>query len=307
MRVQSLREGESVDAQLRGERKDQRFYRQDLFSEFSCVDCLMRVHDRDYMITEGSLLGATRGGFFIPWDSDGDFSFDVKDKNGVKNQTAFYEVFTRSNIQANKEKCPMCANMAMAHFTPNYKVDGVEMHCWQTWDDIMSGELLAAKGSEHKKLSKKDHADLLKRIEDVHDTRLFFSDLAEYRDGGGGYLDVEPYFIDEEGKFRNLMLTVDPKLALPPQRYRVAHFTPNADAQANVNVLLEGGGMVGQAGSVQFVELNCPAKPTEMLQHYYGKNWQKVPYNKYDGKKWILDKDPKAPSLSNFLLKNLNF
>lgn len=305
MRIRSLREGDNLRLELRGEHKTQRFYRQDLVSELACVDCLLRFSEREYMITEGSLLGAARDGFFIPWDSDGDVQFDIHNKHGDKDQAGFYELFTRHNIKANKERCPMCGNMAMGHFTPNLVQDGVALHCWQTLDDIMSGNLLEAKGDKHRKLSNKTHSALLNKIGELHDSRLFFSELAEYRDGGGGYVDVEPYFIDKEDKkFHNLQVSVDPEEALPPQRCRIAHFTP----LAKENVLLEGADVHSQAGSVQFVELNCPAKPTAFLDQYYGTDkWRQPPYNTFNGQKWILDKSNGSLSLPEYLRKQMNY
>eukprot|EP00929_Paragymnodinium_shiwhaense_P100852 TRINITY_DN63488_c0_g1_i1.p1 TRINITY_DN63488_c0_g1~~TRINITY_DN63488_c0_g1_i1.p1 ORF type:complete len:364 (+),score=61.73 TRINITY_DN63488_c0_g1_i1:87-1178(+) len=299
MRLHSLREGDSVDLQLKGEKSSQRFFRADITQELTCVDCLAQLTGRDYLITEGSLLGASRGGFFMPWDSDGDFSFSVMDKDGKQDQAGFYKLFTRSAMTTNRAKCPMCGNITMGHFTPGLEQDGVQLHCWQTWDDITSGHLLEAKGDKHRKLNEGDHKKLLKRIGEIHDSRVFFSELPEYRDGGGGYLDVEPFYSDTGEDWKNLAVRVAKSDALPTQRCRVARFAPDAKAAAAA-VLLQNTS-ASHDGNVQFVELNCPAKPSALLEKYYGKKWTEEMYNNFNGKRWV--STAHAEPLLNYLVR----
>eukprot|EP00929_Paragymnodinium_shiwhaense_P097056 TRINITY_DN58833_c0_g1_i1.p1 TRINITY_DN58833_c0_g1~~TRINITY_DN58833_c0_g1_i1.p1 ORF type:complete len:325 (+),score=66.03 TRINITY_DN58833_c0_g1_i1:114-1088(+) len=282
---------------MHGERLGQKTYHQDIADEFKCVDCVMRNAGRDYVITEGALLGTARNGFLLPWDSDGDFSFDVRGADGKEDVQGFYKLFSEKGMIKTKANCSLCGTVTMAHFIGDQTREEQKIHPWQTYDDIVSGSLLASKGSSRVQVPKTQHLELLELLTRAHDSRIFVSSEPGFvRDGGGGYIDVEPFFTNQDkhgdnrpGMWHNLAISAKVDDVLPSKRCQTLHF-----AEAGVNTL----------------ELNCPANPNALLQEYYGsRNWQNVPYNKYDDKKetWMLDRSPHAPSLQEYMAQKYKY
>jgi len=233
------------------------------------------------MITEGSLLGATRDGFFLPWDSDADLAFDSRAENGTEDLGGFYELFTRREMKLSEKKCPMCKGVTLTHFMDGFKdEDGTELYWWQTFDDILVGNVIEPVTMHHRKVSAATRNQMLQRIlNEKIDSRIFPNSLPSIRDGPE-YIDVEPFWEDpDSGKWRNLQVSVDKGSMLPTQR-------------CNVLALLD-------KSSSERLELNCPSRPAAFLDVYYQKQWTTPPYNRYDGNRWVNVEG--GPSLNDFL------
>merc|ERR1719199_1062784 len=136
-------------------------------------------------------------------------------------------------------------------------------------------------------ISKDTQEMLLKKIKTGRDSRIFAdSSSGCMRDGGSGYVDVEPYYVDpEDNSWRNLQVKVkNSDWMLPTRPCSLADYSETG---------------------LSTLDLRCPRKPSKFLEEYYGKSWKDVPYNKYveassgkDGQ-WV--KDANAPSLGEFL------
>ena len=57
--------------------------------------------------------------------------------------------------------------------------------------------------------------------------------------------------------------------------------------------------------SIETLQLSCPKDPSVYLQQAYGHNWQTAPFNKFNGKTWVLDESD--VSLEQFLRKKYHY
>eukprot|EP00929_Paragymnodinium_shiwhaense_P113897 TRINITY_DN82197_c0_g1_i1.p1 TRINITY_DN82197_c0_g1~~TRINITY_DN82197_c0_g1_i1.p1 ORF type:complete len:358 (+),score=93.12 TRINITY_DN82197_c0_g1_i1:122-1195(+) len=270
------------DLEQRGEKLQQRYYKKELVQQLRCVDCVALRAKRDYTITEGSLLGAARGGFFIPWDSDGDVSFDVRNAAGEEDPEGFYNLFSEANAKQRQKDCPHCGDVVLAHFTPDIPNDEGKppLWHWQTIDAIRSGNLLEASGYTYHRVPDEVRGELLEKLKGRIDSRLFWNKPYVY--GGGPYVDLEPFYVDSNsGRWKNLAIETPSEEAMPFQRCSLAHF---------------------DEASVNNVELSCPKKPAAFLEKYYGANWKQEPYNAFEDGKW--SRMDAGPALHDFLLKS---
>lgn len=270
---------------LEGEHINQQWYPKNLSTMLRCADCVILAGGRDYTITEGTLLGATRDGFFLPWDSDGDIAFDANGPDGKEDIAGLYHLFTRRSMKQTADRCPMCKGVTLTHFMDNFKdSDGTELYWWQTFDDILVGNVLEPVTMHHRKISNATRDEMVKRIlHDKVDSRIFPNPMPSIRDGPE-YIDLEPFWIEddgpEKGKWRNLQVSVDKGSMLPFQR-------------CNILALL------GETTSER-VEVNCPSRPSTFLDVYYMKQWHNPPFNKYEDGEWV---QAEGPPLREYLAK----
>jgi len=304
--VSSSKAKSELRSQVQGVFPKQEFLDPVIVSELRCVHCIMTSAHRDYVITEGTLMGAARNGFLLPWDADGDFLFDARGGD----YESFYKLFSPGPNSTASKQCPStCQAMQVNLFIgPDTKIDGVAMHFWQGYDDLKSGSLVERATGERRQADEDTHKRLLGFLKNPNPARLHYNSSWFIRAGGVGYLDVAPY---------ELYADTGPKTKVPAVAlYNDATVGRNATkvilggphpVQLNVDSLLPINKhcMVKNFGAngVETLELSCQSKPEDYLQARYGKDWLKEPYNKYDddASTWVHDEH--SSSLEHFLVQ----
>jgi len=277
-----------VKNQLEGVKEDQQFMNPDVVTELRCVHCIMTAANWNYMISEGTLLAAARDGFLLPWDADGDFAFD--DHGG--DYASFYKLFSPGPMSTASKQCPSACHQVEVHLFMGTDLDeqfGTKMHFWQGYADLVSGNLLELNSDNRRKAPADTHKKILERIKNRNPARLHIDGSRQFRAGGRGYLDLV--------SFQSLSAGTPVEIyEAPLKKINVSDVMP-----INKHCILRNFGKDG----VETIELSCPADPSVYLKANYGDDWQKRPFNKYDGGKWLLDE--RAGTLEGFLRKRHNY